>query len=50
MIGGIRSNITPSNYDAVRRLVNYPASVTFDDALTELIKKFKEFSKKGKKI
>jgi len=45
MINGIRSNINPENYNSVRKLVNYPPSATFDDSLTELIRKFKELKK-----
>ena len=45
MIGGVRSNITHENYESVRKLVNYRQSATFDDSLTELIKKFKEMKK-----
>jgi len=46
MINGIRSNVTHENYDSVRKLANYPPSATFDDSLTELIRKFKEMKRK----
>ena len=46
MINGVRSNVTQENYDTVRKLANYPQSATFDDSLTELIRKFKELKKK----
>lgn len=46
MIDGIRSNVTHENYNSVRKLANYPPSATFDDSLTELIRKFKEMKKK----
>ncbi len=45
MINGVRSNVTKENYDAVRKLAQYPLSATFDDSLAELIRKFKEMKK-----
>lgn len=46
MINGVRSNVTQENYESVRKLAKYPESATFDDSLSELIRKFKELKKK----
>lgn len=41
----IRAQLSESNYKNVKRLVQFPDSASFDDSISELIRKFKELKK-----
>jgi len=42
MQDSVRTYVSKSNYSQIREIQGFPSSVTFNDALTELLKKFKK--------
>lgn len=42
----VRAQLTQSNYKNIKKLLKFPESASFNDSITELIKKFKESKKK----
>ncbi len=41
----IRAQLTESNYNELKKLVQFPQSTSFNDSITEMIKIFKEMQK-----
>ncbi len=41
----IRAQLDESNYDNVKKLVNFPPSSSYNDSITELIRQFKNLKK-----
>lgn len=43
----VRTRVSEHNYSKTRKIVNFPESATFNDCLSELLRRHQEYLKKG---